>query len=108
MASLTWDGGEYPLNHVVLAGELLYTEPDYIMSLKSPAQVRDIAAALPAISEDHFRVRYFAIDPESYDGPLSEEDFGYTWEWFQTAPPALSEGSGRGAACLVYRRPVRE
>jgi hypothetical protein len=25
---LTWDGGEYPLNHVVLAGELLYTD-DY-------------------------------------------------------------------------------
>src|SRR4051794_675315 len=44
---LTWDGGDYPLNYVVLAGELLYTEPDYIMSLKSPEQVRDIAAALP-------------------------------------------------------------
>lgn len=25
---LTWDGGDYPLNHVVLAGELLYTESD--------------------------------------------------------------------------------
>jgi hypothetical protein len=29
---LKWDGGEYPLNHVVLGGELLYTQPDYIMS----------------------------------------------------------------------------
>ena len=29
------------------------------------------------------RRRYFAIDPESYSHPLSEEDFGYTWEWFQ-------------------------
>ena len=30
---LTWEGGEYPLNHTVLAGELLYTDDDYIMSL---------------------------------------------------------------------------
>jgi Domain of unknown function (DUF1877) len=29
---LTWDGGEYPLNHAVLAGELLYHEADYVMN----------------------------------------------------------------------------
>lgn len=80
---LTWDGGEYPLNHVVLAGELLYTESDYIMSLKSLQQVRDIASALPAITEDEFRQRYFAIDVESYDTDLTDEDFEYTWDWFQ-------------------------
>ncbi len=80
---LTWDGGEYPLNHVVLAGELLYTESDSIVRLKSPEQVRDIASALPAISEAEFRRRYFAIDPDTYSSPLSEEDFGSTWEWFQ-------------------------
>ncbi len=48
---LSWNGGAYPLNHTVLAGELLYTDSDYIMSLKSPQQVRDIAGALPAITE---------------------------------------------------------
>jgi hypothetical protein len=32
---MSWDGGDYPLNHTVLAGELLYTDSDYIMSLKS-------------------------------------------------------------------------
>jgi hypothetical protein len=80
---LTWDGGEYPLNHVVLAGELLYTEPDYIMSLKSPEQVRDIAAALLGITEAKFRRRYFAIDPAAYGCPVNEEDFSYTWGWFQ-------------------------
>jgi len=80
---LTWDGGEYPLNHVVLAGELLYTDSDYIMSLKTPQQVRDIAAALPAITEAEFRRRYFAIDSKSYSSPLSEDDILYTWNWFQ-------------------------
>jgi hypothetical protein len=80
---LSWDGGEYPFSHVVLGGELLYTESDYIMSLKTPQQVRHIAAALPAITEAEFRQRYFAIDADSYGSPLTDEDFGYTWEWFQ-------------------------
>jgi len=53
------------------------------MSLKTPRQVRDIAAALPAITEEEFRQRYFAIDAESYGFPLSDEDFHYTWDWFQ-------------------------
>ena len=50
--NLSWDGGSYPLNHTVLAGELLYRQPDYIMSLKTPQQVRDVAADLPAISRE--------------------------------------------------------
>ncbi len=80
---LTWDGGTYPLNHTILAGELLYTQEDYIMSLKTPDQVKDIASALAAVSESEFRQRYFSIDAESYGFPLTEDDLTYTWEWFQ-------------------------
>jgi hypothetical protein len=81
---LTWqEGGTYPLNHVVLGGELLYTQDDYIISLKNPEQVRDIATALPVITELDFRKRYFTIDPESSGFELSEDDFNYTWGWFQ-------------------------
>lgn len=80
---LSWDGGEYPLNHVVLGGELLYSGSDFIMVLKSPKQVRDVAAALPGVTEDRFRLRYFGINPNSYDGPLNEDDFAYTWDLFQ-------------------------
>jgi len=80
---LSSDGGSYPLNHVVLAGERLYTRSDYIMRLKGPDQVRDIAAALAMIDEEEFRRRYSAINPARYDGELSEEDFGYTWSWFR-------------------------
>lgn len=80
---LTWDGGTYPLNHVILGGRLLYTGDDFIMVLKTPHQVRDVAEALPKITEAVFRERYFAIDAGSYGLPLSEEDFHYTWDWFQ-------------------------
>jgi hypothetical protein len=79
----SWDGGSYPLNHAVLAGELLYTQDDYIMSLKTPDQVRDIAAALSSLTHDEFRRRYFAINSKTYDVDLSEEDLDYTWSWLQ-------------------------
>lgn len=81
--TLSWTGGTYPLNHAVLAGELLYSESDYIMSLKAPAQVADVAKALANLTEVEFRKRYFAIKPSDYGSPVTEEDFQYTWEWFQ-------------------------
>jgi hypothetical protein len=55
----------------------------YIMSLKTPEQVRDMAAALTGITEADFRRRFDAFDAKSYGFPLSEEDFRYTWNWFQ-------------------------
>lgn len=80
---LTFDGGDYPLNHVVLGGESLYDDDDYVMSLKTPEQVKDIAAALAGLSEQEFRRRYEQIDNESYDGGSSDQDFDYTWGNFQ-------------------------
>lgn len=80
---LSWDGGTYPLNHAVLAGKSLYGEDDYIMSLKTPAQVKDIAQALAELDESALRKRYDAIDAKDYDGTLDDEDFDYTWHWFQ-------------------------
>ena len=97
---LSWDCGRYPLNHAVLAGELLYTESDYIMSLKTPQQVRDIAAALPAITEDEFRRRYFAIDAKSYGLPLTDEDFRYTWDSFQGVRDLYSRAAKEGRFVL--------
>jgi hypothetical protein len=81
---LSPDGGEYPLNHVILGGEQLHAEPDFIMALKTPQQVREVAAALPSVTRDAFRRRYNAIDAADYGMPLSEEDFEYTWENFQS------------------------
>jgi hypothetical protein len=97
---LTWDGGTYPLNHAVLAGELLYTESDYIMTLKSPEQVRDIAKALGSITEAQFRARYDAIDPKSYGFELTDEDFEYTWRWLQNVRELYQRAAAEGRYVL--------
>lgn len=97
---LTWEGGDYPLNHVVLAGELLYTESDYILSLKSPEQVRDIASALSEVTEESFRARYFQLDPENYGLPLTEDDLSYTWQWFQEVRRLYQKAASEGRYVL--------
>jgi hypothetical protein len=97
---LSWDGGAYPLNHTVLAGELLYTKSDYIMSLKTPQQVCDIAAALTAITEPDFQRRFNSIDARSYGKPLSDEDFDYTWVWFQCVRDLYTRAAQAGRFVL--------
>ncbi len=97
---LSWDGGSYPLNHVILAGELLYTDSDYIMSLKSPQQVRDIAAELESIDESDFRRRYFSIDSNVDGFEHSEDDFSYTWHWFQEVRELYSQAAASGRYVL--------
>lgn len=81
--TLALDGGEYPLNHVILGGEQLVTSGDYYISLKTPDQVRDIAKALGDITRDNLRARYRAIDPTDYGMDLSDEDEEYTCDWFE-------------------------
>jgi hypothetical protein len=79
---LSYTSGTDPLRLVVIGGECLYSEDDYIMSLKTPAEVKSIARALLPITEADFRRRYDAIDADAYGFPKSDEDFRYTWEWF--------------------------
>lgn len=80
--TLAWDGGTYPLNHAILGGEALFGNDDYILSLKTPDQVREIATALAHMTRSEFRRRYDAIDILDYDGEMGDQDLDYTWEWF--------------------------
>lgn len=70
------------------------------MSLKTAQQVRDIAAALPGITETDFRRRYDAIDPKSYGFPLTDEDFRYTWDWFQAVRDLYTRAAQAGRFVL--------
>ena len=72
----------YPLSHLILGGEHLYHAPDYLVILKTPRQVEDVANVLPKITEEAFRQRYFAIGSD-YEPGLDETDLDYTWSWFQ-------------------------
>ena len=97
---LTWDGGTYPLNHTVLGGELLYSGDDFIMSLKSPSQVSDVAGSLADIDLEAFRKLYFAIPADDYDAALDEQDCEYTWSWFEEVREFFQRAATEGTYVL--------
>jgi Domain of unknown function (DUF1877) len=99
---LIYDSGAYPLNHVVLAGESLYGGDDSIISLKSPYQVRDIHNALEQLSESEFRSRYFLLEGSSYEGDIGEEDYEYTWVWFQDVRALFQRAATEGRFVLFF------
>ena len=79
---LSYYDGPEPLRFAVIGGDPIYAESDYIMSLKTPEQVRALASALPNITKEEFRKKYELMDEAKYGCPKSEEDFEYTWDWF--------------------------
>jgi hypothetical protein len=69
-----------PTSYTVLGGESLLDGDDWIVILITADQVRAAAAAIQPITRQEFHARYDRIDAASYDVPLSEDDFAYTWQ----------------------------
>jgi hypothetical protein len=97
---LEYGTGAFPLGHAVLGGEALYFKDDYIMSLKTPEQVKAVADALESLTEAELRQKYFFLDPEAYGFPLSEEDFEYTWYWLKLLIPFFRKAANEGRYVL--------
>ncbi|MEV6211333.1 DUF1877 family protein [Kitasatospora sp. NPDC051914] len=79
---LTHDGGSYPLSYAVLGGLPLHDGDDHVVVHVTAAEVADIAAAMADLDDAWLRERFFALDPEDYDGARDEDDFAYTRHWF--------------------------
>jgi hypothetical protein len=63
---LTSTAGQFPMNHLILGGESLCSDGDYILYLKSPDQVRDIVGAAEKVTREELFARYRGIHPDSY------------------------------------------
>ncbi len=100
---LSYTTGPYPLRLAVIGGDPIYAEDDYIMSLKTPTEVKEVAKAMAAITKEDFREKYAAMDAEEYECPKNDEDFEYTWELAHRCRGFLSEGCGGWALGSFYR-----
>ena len=99
--SLLYDSGTYPLNHVICGGRALHKGDDYTVMLVTPAQVADVAAALAPANQVWLRERYFSlINPNDYEFEHGDEDFAYTWEWFQGVRALYEKAAGAGRAVI--------
>lgn len=89
-----------PLHKCVLGGRQLYGGDDYIMSFLTAPEVKEVAAAIRDLDEGWMRQKYFQIDPKSYGFPTTEEDFQYTWEWFQGVQALFQKAASKNRAVL--------
>jgi len=80
---LTYDA-DTPLKQVILGGTpLVPSDEPYIISYKSAEDVKAIARALESVTATVMRTGYDAIDPTSYGADLNDDDWDYTWHWFE-------------------------
>lgn len=97
---LSYDAGQYPFNHVVLGGQLLYSEDDCIISLKTLEQVRDVALVIARRTQEQIREQHDPINPQEYGFDLTDEDFRYTWQYFQEVCTLFQTAAAEGRHVL--------
>jgi len=84
----------------ILGGKPLYQDTQtYVVSYKSADQAKKAARAAAGITKDWLRDRYFRLNAQ-YDSPLSEEDFEYTWEYFEGVRDFYKKAAQDGRAVI--------
>jgi Domain of unknown function (DUF1877) len=71
------EDGTYPLNAVVLGGLPLHQGDDYVVSYNTPAEVREVTAALSDLDLAPFIARYWTLDPDDYGAAIDQDGLEY-------------------------------
>jgi hypothetical protein len=100
--TLDWNGGEYPLSHVVLGDSSLHQDPSYIVCLKDVACVQEISYAIQGISRSQFEAWYYS-KAKNYAPEYGDEDCAYTWDNFEDVRNfyEIASNSGRSVIFTV-------
>lgn len=92
--------GEYPLNLCVMGGEHLYMGGDYTVTLIEPEEVRDLAQALKAVTEEWMRERFFKLKAKATLYPITDAEFEYVWGNFQGLPAFMAKAARKKRAVI--------
>ena len=91
---------ESPFHKCILGGRQMYSGDEYIISYLDADDVKKVAEAIGPIAEAFFRERYFKINESDYGVPISEEDFGHTWELFDPLKHFFSRAAAANRAVM--------
>lgn len=99
--------GKSIMEKCVLGGKQLHQGDEYIVSFLTPSEVKAVSKALEPIGQEWFRERYFSMkkkflwfDRTEYDGPIGEDDFGYTWSYFKDTRTFFEKASKAGRSMI--------
>jgi hypothetical protein len=98
--TLAWGNGSFPRNRCILGGESLHHGEEYVVTLTEARDVPAVAAALQQVTEAEMRQAYDRLDPADNGPEWSEEDFEYTWSWFQEVRDLWSRAAAAGRAVI--------
>lgn len=90
------DKKSYPLNLCILGGEQLHRGDGYIISLVAPEDVKQVSNALEPITKEWLHSKYLAIDAKEYGLNLDEQDFEYTWDYFEGVREFYQKSANEG------------
>lgn len=94
--ALPEDHGDYPLKLAILGGRQVTDKEDfYTIRMVDPDAVPDIAEAMQSISRDELRRLYFHHCKGAWP-EYGDEDFEYTFEWFEIVRDFYKRMSGNG------------
>jgi hypothetical protein len=94
------EGDSTPFHWCILNGSQMYIGDDYIVSFVDAPNVKLVSEAIGTLTASDFRTRYEAIDQSDYGVQLSDEDFGYTWEYFMALRDLFKRASAAGRSML--------
>ena len=98
--ALPEDHGTLPLKLCVLGGRRLIThEEQYFIRLVEPSEVLDLSPALQAIDKTWMSDKYF-IHCKGAWPEYGEEDFEYTWKWFESLREFYARMAGNGRSVI--------
>lgn len=97
---LAYDNGRGATRLAVLGGKRLYDGDDAIVVARDVDATAAVARALAGWDEAALRRAYFKIDSREY-GDLDEEDFQYTWAFFQRMRAFYAEAA-RAERSVVF------
>lgn len=90
--------GEPPLGLAVLGGKQLYEGDEYVFSFVAADELGAVVEAARKIDRADMRRRYNAM--VDYEGPKGDDDFDYTWGYFQGLVDFLERAHHDGRAVL--------
>jgi len=98
--ALPEDHGSYPLKLCVLGGKrLMKSEETYFIRLIEPSEVLELVPALQAIDKKWMSDKYFEHCKGAWP-EYGEEDFEYTWEWFEALREFYARMAGNGRTVI--------
>jgi hypothetical protein len=95
--------GTTPLSWCLLGGQSLHSGKEYIVCYTTADQAAQAAAALDEIDVDWFLDKYRRLPSAGYTGPISNEDFEYSWDYFTNTRNLYSKAaaSSRGVVFVT-------